>query len=179
MITRMRQRMPSLGKLVSTHLEAFQYAVCASAGFVKISSKFRQPGFVKVSSRFRQPTPGFRQNFVKIEYKFGSLQPRFQKKFFVRSPADAPAAAGCRRRTGPKFGRAVQIWHTRSTIRRNPQIPLRTDSVPNLDTSQWTPKFRYVNLRAISRRESVEIAISKKRAPHIQLGQFTMAALEC
>ena len=52
---------------------------CGSSGFVKISSKFRQPGFVKISST---DPPGFVKISSKLSTNLGRRSPVAEKFFF-------------------------------------------------------------------------------------------------
>ena len=52
---------------------------CGSSGFVKISSKFRQPGFVKISST---DPPGFVKISSKLSTNLGRRSPVAEKFFY-------------------------------------------------------------------------------------------------
>ena len=162
--------MPSLGKLVGT----LPRNISTQYARRRVSSKFRQNFVNRVSSRFRQGfvnrPPGDVKISSKLSTNLGRCSPVSKKSFLSEAPPTPRLQPVAGVGPAPNLGAQYKfgtLRHSHSIIRKNPQIPLRTDSVPNLDTSQWTPKCRYVNLRAISRRESVEIAISKKRAPDI------------
>ena len=130
---------------------------------------FRQNFVNRVSSRFRQGfvnrPPGFVKISSKLSTNLGRCSPVSKKSFLSEAPPtprlQPVAGVGPAPNLGAqyKFGTlAVQSakirrFHCGLTLF---QIWTPPSGLPNLDMN---------NLRAISSRESVEIAISKKRAP--------------
>ena len=161
--------MPSLGKLVGT----LPRNISTQYARRQVSSKFRQNFVNRVSSRFRQGfvnrPPGDVKISSKLSTNLGRCSPVSKKSFLSEAPPtprlQPVAGVGPAPNLGAqyKFGTlAVQSaeirrFHCGLTLF---QIWTPPSGLPNLDMN---------NLRAISSRESVEIAISKKRAPHIRM----------
>ena len=93
-----------------------------SSGFVKISSKFRQPGFVKISST---DPPGFVKISSKLSTNLGRRSPVAEKNFFFGSSGFVKISSKFRQPGFVKIS-SVQIWTNFDTARkfhRSPQIP--------------------------------------------------------
>ena len=95
---------------------------CGSSGFVKISSKFRQPGFVKISST---DPPGFVKISSKLSTNLGRRSPVAEKNFFFGSSGFVKISSKFRQPGFVKIS-SVQIWTKFNTARkfhRSPQNP--------------------------------------------------------
>ena len=106
---------------------------CGSSGFVKISSKFRQPGFVKISST---DPPGFVKISSKLSTNLGRRSPVAEKNFFFGGHAGRRVSSKFRQNfvnrvsskfRQYKFGR-ILILPANSTEVRKFRTPIPVES---------------------------------------------------